>query len=135
MVWEKYSLEKVGKRHNLVWQSTIILFDILIKPILTYGCAVWGTGNYTDIETYHNKFLKRTLRVKSSTNTCLLYMETWRFLCTLCFYIKSNQIKIKIFISINNDDNNRYSTYKGNIVMCIIIHLHTFKYIFTHTYY
>ena len=52
--------------------------------------------------------------------------------------IKSNQIKsnqIKFFISINNDDNNRYSTYKGNIVMCIIIHLHTFKYIYTHTYY
>ena len=47
--------------------------------------------------------------------------------------IKSNQIKF--FISINNDDNNRYSTYKGNIVMCIIIHLHTFKYIYTHTYY
>ena len=46
---------------------------------------------------------------------------------------KRNQIKI--FISINNDDNNRYSTYKGNIVMCIIIHLHTFKYIYTHTYY
>ena len=43
--------------------------------------------------------------------------------------------QIKIFISINNDDNNRYSTYKGNIVMCIIIHLHTFKYIYTHTYY
>ena len=55
------------------------LFDILIKPILTYRCAVWGTGNYTDIETYHNKFLKRTLRAKSSTNACLLYMETGRF--------------------------------------------------------
>ena len=40
---------------------------------------------------------------------------------------KSNQIKI--FISINNDDNNRYSTYKGNIVMCVIIHLHTLKHI------
>ena len=26
------------------------LFDILINPILNYGCAVWGTGNYTDIE-------------------------------------------------------------------------------------
>ena len=48
-------------------------------------------------------------------------------------HIQSNQIKI--FVSINNDDNNRYSTYKGNIVMCIIIHLHTFKYIYTHTYY
>ena len=53
------------------------LFDTLIKPILTYGCAVWGTGNYTDIETYHNKFLNRTLRVKSSTNTCLLYIDAF----------------------------------------------------------
>ena len=71
------------------------LFDTLIKPILTYGCAVWGTGNYTDIETYHNKFLKRTLRVKSSTNTCLLYMETGRFplsvfinMCIVKFWLK-----------------------------------------------
>ena len=30
------------------------LFDSLIKPILTYGCAVWVAGNYNDIETYHN---------------------------------------------------------------------------------
>ena len=49
------------------------LFDSLIKPILTYGCAVWGAGNYNDIETYHNKFMKRTLRVKASTK---LYMST-----------------------------------------------------------
>ena len=71
------------------------LFDILIKPILTFGCAVWGTGNYTDIETYHNKFLTRTLRFKSSTNTCLLYMETGRFplsvfinMCIVKFWLK-----------------------------------------------
>ena len=71
------------------------LFDTLIKPILTYGCAVWGTGIYTDIETYHNKFLKRTLRVKSSTNTCLLYMETERpplsvfiNMCIVKFWLK-----------------------------------------------
>ena len=67
-------------KHSTVSLNHIFqLFDTLIKLILTYGCAVWGTGNYTDIETYHNKFLKRTLRVKSSTNTCLLYMETGRF--------------------------------------------------------
>ena len=71
------------------------MFDTLIKPILTYGCAVWGAGNYTDIETYHNKFLKRSLRVKSSTNTCLLYMETGRFplsvfinMCIVKFWLK-----------------------------------------------
>ena len=56
---------------------------------------MWGTGNYTDIETYHNKFLKRTLRVKSSTNTCLLYMETGRYplsvfinMCIVKFWLK-----------------------------------------------
>ena len=72
------------------------MFDILIKPILTYGCAVWGTGNYADIETYHNKFLIRTLRVKSSTNACLLYMDTGRFplsvfinMCIVKFWLKT----------------------------------------------
>ena len=35
---------------NIIFQ----LFDTLIKPVLTYGCAVCGTGNYPDIETYHN---------------------------------------------------------------------------------
>ena len=40
-----------------------------------------GAGKYNDFEKYHNKFMKRTLRVKGSTNTCtcLLYMETGRF--------------------------------------------------------
>ena len=71
------------------------LFETLIKPILTYGCAVWGTGNYTDIETYNNKFLKRNLCVKSSTNTYQLYMETRRFplsvfinMCIVKFWLK-----------------------------------------------
>ena len=50
------------------------LFDSLIKPILTYRCAVLGAGNYNAIETHHNKFMKRALRVKGSTNTCLLYI-------------------------------------------------------------
>ena len=37
--------------------------------------------------------------------------------------LKSNQIKI--FISINNDDNNRYSTYKGNIVIYRYTYIHS----------
>ena len=40
-------------------------------------------SNYNDIETYHNKFMKRTFRVKCSTNTCLLNMETGRFLLSI----------------------------------------------------
>ena len=68
------------------------LFDTLIKPIFTYGCAMWGTFNYTDIETYHNKFLERTLH----TNTCLLYMETRRF----PFSILINMCIVKFWLQI-----------------------------------
>ena len=61
------------------------------------------------------------------------------YMFLLIIYLEIINQKIKIFISINNDDNNRYSTYKGNIVICIILHLHTFKYIYIyiymHTYY
>ena len=67
------------------------LCDILIKPILTYGCAVWGTGNYTDIETYHNKFLN---------STCLLYTETRRF--TLSVFI--NMCIVKFWLKILKSD-------------------------------
>ena len=42
----------------------------------------------------------------------------------------SNQIKI--FILINNDNNNRYSTYKGNIVICIYTYTHSNTYIHIH---
>ena len=65
---------------NIIFQ----LFDTLIKPVLTYGCAVCGTGNYPDIETYHNKFLKRTLRVKQYEYLSTLYGN--RKIPTLCFY-------------------------------------------------
>ena len=84
-------VKRIVKRIVNIFQ----LLNTLIKPILTYGCAVWGTGNNTDIETYHNKFWKRTLRVKSSTNTYLLYMETGRFplsvfinMCIVKFWLK-----------------------------------------------
>ena len=52
-----------------------------VQPILTYGCTVCGTdGSYSNIETYHNKFPNRALRVnKSNKNTALLDIETERF--------------------------------------------------------
>ena len=43
------------------------LFDSLIKPILMYGCAVWGYGAINEIEAYHLQFMKRSLGVKVTT--------------------------------------------------------------------
>ena len=77
------------------WLSRIIGHPCRNIVILCYGSLLFFDDMYTDIETYHNKFLKRTLRVKSSTNTCLLYMETGRFplsvfinMCIVKFWLK-----------------------------------------------
>jgi hypothetical protein len=31
-----------GKRHNLSIECVLDLFDKIVKPILLYGCEVWG---------------------------------------------------------------------------------------------
>ena len=71
------------------------LFDCLIKPILCYGCEVYGSENYTVIEAFHLKFLKHVLDVKSTTNTAMVYAETGRYplaihinLCIIKFWFK-----------------------------------------------
>ena len=84
------------------------LFDMLIKPILTYGCEIWGIGNYTDIELFHLKFIKKTLHVKGSTNRCMLYAETGRFPLSVDINIRI----IKYWLKILDSDPNSY--------MCIV---------------
>lgn len=49
------------------------LFDIMIKPILTYGSEVWGLNNLDSIETFYLSFLKSMLCVKKSTPNCYVY--------------------------------------------------------------
>ena len=67
------------------------LFCTLVKPILLYGSELYGTHNYKVIEQFHLKFLKRTLNVKQSTNTCMVYAEMGQF--PLSMNIKVNLMK------------------------------------------
>ena len=73
-------------------------FDCLIKPVLTYGCAVWGSGNIAQIEKCHLQFMKQALKVKMTTNSCVVYAETGRF--PLCVFI--NMCLIKHILKILN---------------------------------
>ena len=58
-------------KHKTVSVKYIIdLFDTLVKPVLTYGSAVYGIQNCMVVETFYLKFLKKILKVKTSTNTC-----------------------------------------------------------------
>ena len=49
------------RKLNLPIDIQIHLFDSTIKPILLYGCEIWGTCNTKIAETFYLKFLKNTL--------------------------------------------------------------------------
>ena len=73
-------------------------FDCLIKTIVkVYGCAVWGTENIAEIGKCHLQFMKQALKVKMTTNSCIIYAETERN--PLCVSINMCMIKhwLKIF--------------------------------------
>ena len=57
----------------------IDLFDKLVKPIILYGCEVWGFGNNDVIERVQLKFLKYILNAKNSTPNYIVYGETGVF--------------------------------------------------------
>ena len=67
-------------KHKTVSVKYIInLFDTLVKPVLTYGSAMYGIQNCMVVETFYLKFLKKILKIKTSTNTCMIYAETGRY--------------------------------------------------------
>lgn len=51
------------------------LFNKLVKPILLYGCEIWGFGNIEIIERVQLKFLKHILKLKTSTPNYMVYGE------------------------------------------------------------
>ena len=64
------------KHPSVSVQHIFELFDCLIKPILCYGCSLYGYENYAVIEAFHLKFMKHVLDVKATTNTAMVYAET-----------------------------------------------------------
>ena len=51
----------------------------MVKPILLYGCEVWGFSNNDIIEKVHLKFCKLLLHLKSSTPSYMIYGELGRY--------------------------------------------------------
>ena len=86
------------KHPSVSIQHIFELFDCLIKPILCYGCEIYGAENYAIIETFHLKFMKHILDVKSSTNSVMVYAETGRY--PLAIYV--NMCMIKFWFKILN---------------------------------
>jgi hypothetical protein len=52
----------------------------MVKPILLYGCEVWGFSNNDIIEKVHLKFCQLLLHLNSSTPSYMIYGELGRYL-------------------------------------------------------
>ena len=81
----------VQKHKTISVEYILDLFDTLVKPILTYGCEVYGMQNYSVVENLYLKFLKITLIIKMTTNSSMVYAEMGHY--PLAIYIKVRMIK------------------------------------------
>ena len=70
-----YEILKKGRLHNFSIKCQYDLFDKVVKPILLYGCEIWGFTNIDIIERVHLKFCKLLLNLKKSTPNYMTYGE------------------------------------------------------------
>ena len=63
---------------RVVCKASCLLYKI-VKPILLYGCEIWGFGQNDIIERVHLKFCKLLLRLKVSTPNFMVYGELGRY--------------------------------------------------------
>lgn len=69
-----YSVIGKCRKHNMSIDCKLDIFDKIVKPILLYGCEVWGFGNIALVEKLHLKFCKNILNLKSSTPNYIWFM-------------------------------------------------------------
>ncbi len=74
-----YEFLKLGRLYKLAIKLQIELFDKMIKPILLYGCEIWGFGKNDILERIELKFYKILLNLKSSTPSYMIYGELGRY--------------------------------------------------------
>ena len=70
-----FSLIKNTKKLSLPFDIQIDLFEKTVKPILLYGCEIWGVGNNDVIERVQLNYFKQILGLKKSTPSYMLYGE------------------------------------------------------------
>jgi hypothetical protein len=58
-----------------------------VKPILLYGCEIWGFSNLDTIERVHLKLGKLLLHLKKSTPSFMIYGELGA--CPMSVYIQT----------------------------------------------
>ena len=103
------------KTWQLPFDIQIDLFNKIVKPILLYGCEIWGFGNLDYIERVQLRYFKYIFNLKNSTSSAMIYGELG--VIPLAVDIKS---KVLTFWSkiIGTDETNKLSheVYKISFV-------------------
>ena len=74
-----YDILKKGRQLNLSVKTQYDLFEKMVKPILLYGCEIWGYTNLEIIGRVHLKFCKLLLKVKKNQHPVSWFMENLVF--------------------------------------------------------
>ena len=64
------------KRNHIPIDVQLEVFNKTVVPCMMYGGEVWGYNNIECLEIIQRKFLKYSLKLKSSTPTAMIYIET-----------------------------------------------------------
>ena len=70
-----FSLLRKIKCLNLPFDVQIDLFNKIVKPVLLYGCEIWGFGKLDIIERVQLRFYKYIFNLKTSTPSVMIYGE------------------------------------------------------------
>ena len=97
-----FSLLRKIKKFTLPFDIQIDLFEKCVKPILLYGCEIWGFGNIDVLERVQLKFYKYIFQLKKATPNYMIYGEIG--ILPLIVDIKTRTVSYWARI-INNKDN------------------------------
>ena len=70
-----FSLLRKCKQLQLPIDIQLQLFDVLVKPVVLYGCKVWAHEGTEVVEKLHLRFCKYILSLNKSTCTSMVYGE------------------------------------------------------------
>ena len=107
-----YAILKLGRKHNLSIKCLLSLFDKMVKPILLYGCEIWGFGNNDVLEKVHLKFCIMILNLKTSTPNYMIYGELGRYPSKSTLRLELFLFGQKLFV----ENNPKYHA------LCIVYH-------------
>jgi hypothetical protein len=113
------ALLQKSKLLHLPISTQIELFNALVRPIITYGCEIWGYSCLDIIESLHLEYLKYILRMKKTTPDCFVYGETGNYPLYIHVYYRM----IKFWHKLRIDKDGKISTR----LLHTLLECHNFK--------